>query len=98
MTEKKAPEPGTVDAALAKGMAEYDANLARLKYDKHPNARALRAGFGDGFKNGFRIGSGAAHAGINTVVGKIHMGLVDLDGVKAELIALRNEIQKEAGL
>lgn len=98
MAENKAPEQGTIDAALAKGLGEYDAELRRVKYDKHPNARALRAGFGDGFKNGFRIGSGAAHAGINTIIGKIHMDLTDMNGVKAELIALRNQIQKEASL
>lgn len=83
--------------------AEYKEVLTSIasgevSFKDHPGFEYLATGFGEGFGRGFKAGAGAAHAGISTVVGNIDNGMYDLEEAKAALIALRNVIQREAGL
>jgi hypothetical protein len=96
---------GTIDETVAVEVAEYEQALRSIKqpggtvnFMDHPGGKYLVTGFTEGVKRGFQVGVGAAHAGINTVIGNLDNGMYDAEDAKTALIALRNFIQKDAGL
>lgn len=93
----------TMQDALEVETEEYEQALRSIRkggtdFSTHPGSGYLKAGFQDGYKRGFQSGAGAAHAGISTVIGNIDNGMYDAEDAKDALIALRNLIQRDAGL
>lgn len=82
-----------IQAARDAELGEYKEMLKSVNFDGHPGAQYLTTGFAEGFGRGFMAGSGAAMAGISTVIGNIDNGMYDLEEAKDSLIALRNAIR-----
>lgn len=84
-------------------MSAYENVLAGIRpngvsFSEHPGAKYLVTGFGEGFGRGYQVSSGAAHAGLSSLIFGIDAGLIDLDNAKAQLIGLRDAIKEAAGL
>lgn len=88
----------TMDSVVQQEQVEYRQALKSINFEGHPAEGMMVASFGNGVQRGFKAGIGATHAATNVLIGKIHNGLVDLEGVKGELIALRDLLQQEAAL